>query len=255
MENRPLEGRVALVTGGSRGVGRAIALRLARDGANVVINFFRNREAAEAVAEEARKRGVEALTVKANVGDPEKMANMFGEIERRFGGLDIFVANAASGVIRPAMELEVKHWDWTLNVNARSLLVGAQCALPLMRRRGGGRIVAISSLGSGRVIGHYTAVGVSKAALEALTRYLAVELAPDNIAVNAVSAGAMDTDALQFFPNREELLEGARRRNPAGRPVTVEDVAEVVAFLCSDGAWMIRGQTIVVDGGQSLLLE
>ncbi|MDI3257041.1 MAG: enoyl-[acyl-carrier-protein] reductase FabL [Kyrpidia sp.] len=254
MSEKPLAGKVALVTGGSRGVGRAIARRLAGAGADVAVNFFRNRGAAEETVAEIRELGVKAEAVKANVADPQKLDVLFQEIEEKFGGLDILIANAASGVIRPAMELEVKHWDWTLNVNARSLLVAARHALPMMRRRGGGRIVSISSLGSGRVIDNYTAVGVSKAALEALTRYLAVELAPDGVVVNAVSAGAMTTDALQFFPNREDILEEARRRNPAGRLVTVEDVAEVVAFLCSDAAWMIRGQTIVVDGGQSLLI-
>ncbi|MBX6395672.1 MAG: enoyl-[acyl-carrier-protein] reductase FabL [Alicyclobacillaceae bacterium] len=254
MDNRPFSGRVALVTGGSRGVGRAIALRLARDGADIVVNFFRNRDAAERTAAEIRELGVRAEVVKANVADPDKLDVLFREIEDRFGALDILIANAASGVIRPAMELEVKHWDWTLNVNARSLLIAAQKALPLMQKRGGGHIVSVSSLGSHRVIDNYTAVGVSKAALEALTRYLAVELAPHHVVVNAVSAGAMDTDALQFFPNREEILEEAKRRNPAGRLVTVEDVAGVVAFLCSDAARMIRGQTIVVDGGQSLLI-
>nr|WP_276716832.1 enoyl-[acyl-carrier-protein] reductase FabL [Kyrpidia tusciae] len=254
MCDKLLTGKVALVTGGSRGLGKAVARRLAESGADVAVNFFRNREAAEHTCAEIRQLGVKAEPVKANVADPQKLDALFYEIEEKFGGLDILIANAASGVIRPAMELEVKHWDWTMNVNARSLLLAAQHALPLMQKRGGGRIVSVSSLGSGRVLDNYTAVGVSKAALEALTRYLAVELAPHGVVVNAVSAGAMDTDALQFFPNRQDILETARRRNPAGRLVTVEDVAEVVAFLCSEASRMIRGQTIVVDGGQSLLI-
>ncbi|ATY85737.1 enoyl-[acyl-carrier-protein] reductase FabL [Kyrpidia spormannii] len=254
MGDRPLMGKVALVTGGSRGLGKAVSRRLAEAGADVAVNYFRNREAAEHTCAEIRELGVKAEPVKANVADPQKLHLLFDEIAEKFGGLDILIANAASGVIRPAMELEVKHWDWTLNVNARSLLLMAQLALPLMQKRGGGRIVSISSLGSHRVLDNYTAVGVSKAALEALTRYLAVELAPHDVVVNAVSAGAMDTDALRFFPNREDILQTAERRNPAGRLVTVGDVAEVVAFLCSDASWMIRGQTVVVDGGQSLLI-
>ncbi|MBX6377727.1 MAG: enoyl-[acyl-carrier-protein] reductase FabL [Clostridia bacterium] len=248
-----LQGKTALVTGGSRGIGRAIALRLAQAGADVVINFFRNRRAANETADAIRATGVRCHVVKAHVGDPEKVRELFQEVEAVFGGLDILVNNAASGVLRPAVELDVDGWDWTLDINARALLLCAQTAAPLMERRGGGRIVSISSLGAHRVLPNYVAVGVSKAALESLTRYLAVELAPRNIVANAVSAGAVDTDALKHFPNREEILRSGRERTPAGRLVTPEDVAAVVHFLCTPAADMIRGQTIVVDGGLSLL--
>ena len=165
------------------------------------------------------------------------------------GPLDVFVHNAATGVIRPALETEDKHWDWTLNANARALLGLTRVAAPSMQP--GSSIVAISSLGSVRVLENYSLVGTSKAALEALVRYLAVELAPRGIRVNAVSAGVVETDALDHFPNREEMLASGRR-NPAGRIVTPADVAGVVSFLCSEDAEMIRGQTIVIDGGWSL---
>jgi enoyl-[acyl-carrier protein] reductase III len=162
----------------------------------------------------------------------------------------VLVHNAATGVIRPALETDDRHWDWTLNANARALLSLTRAAAPTMPS--GSSIVAISSLGSIRVLDDYVLVGTSKAALEALVRYLAVELAPRGIRVNAVSGGVVDTEALEHFPNKEAMLRmGAR--NPAGRLVTPEDVAAAVTFLSSPDADMIRGQTIVVDGGWSLL--
>jgi enoyl-[acyl-carrier protein] reductase III len=246
-----LQGKIALVTGGGRGIGRAIALTLAREGADVIVNYLRNVEAAEQTAAEARALGVRAEPLRGHVGAPAKVNAMFEAVRERFGALDILVNNAASGVIRPALELEPRHWDWTLNINARGAWLCARQAVPLMAGRGG-RIVNISSLGSGRVLKEYVAVGVSKAALESLTRYLAVELAPLGIAVNAVAGGLVETDALWHFEHREEMLAEARNRTPAGRMVEPDDIAAVVGFLCSPAAEMIRGQVIVVDGGYSL---
>ena len=166
------------------------------------------------------------------------------------GRLDHVVANAAGGVIRPAAEIDAKHVDWTMDVNARALLLLARAALPHLRDGSG--IIGLSSLGSTRVLPGYSAVGTSKAALESLVRYLAVELAPRGIRVNAVSPGVVDTGALVHFPMREEMIRGAKEGTPAGRMVTPEDVAAAVRFLLSDDAWMIRGHTLVVDGGYSL---
>jgi len=244
------KGKVALVTGGSRGIGRAITLALAAEGADVVINFFRKRDTAENTAEEARQRGVTAHIIKANLAEPEKIDRMFAEIEQGFGRLDILVNNAASGVARSAMELEIDEWDWTMNINARAALLCSQRAARLMKN--GGNIVNISSLGSRMAMPVYTAVGVSKAALEALTRYLAFELASSGIRVNAVAAAAVETEALRLYTSDPSIPRPLVKTTPAGRMVQPEDVANVVAFLCSDAADMIRGQTIVLDGGFSL---
>ena len=246
------DGKTALVTGSGRGIGRAIALKLASEGANVVFNFFRNRKPAEETVAGCEAFGVRAHLTKTDIGDPEALEEMFKEVDEVFGGLDILVNNAASGYNRPIEQQRPKGWDWTLNINARSHLFAAQYALPLMRKRGGGAIVGISSLGSKFVLPEYVVVGVSKAAVEATTRYLAVELAQYNIRANAVSGGWVKTDAWEHFSNLQAMTESAERHTPAGRLVTPEDMANVVAFLCSDAAEMIRGQTIVVDGGYSL---
>src|SRR5262249_11085735 len=223
-----------------------IALRLARDGAKrAAIGYFRSDRAAEQTAADLRALGAEPTLVRGNIGSERVLEEV-----RALGPLNVLVHNAASGVSVDALEASAKHWDWTLNTNARALLQLAQVAAPQMPD--GSSIVAISSLGAHRVLGNYTLVGASKAALEALVRYLAVELAP-RIRVNTVSGGVVETDALEHFPNREEML-AAGCANPVGRMVTPEDVAGAVAFLCSPDAEMVRGQTLVVDGGFSLLV-
>ncbi len=254
MADRPLQGRVALITGSSRGIGRATALELATRGADIVVNYIRKQSAAEEVVAEIMARGRRALAVKANVGDVAEIEAMFDRVRSEFGRCDILVGNAASGVIRPITQVEDKHWDWTLDINARSILRCARQAVPLMEGQGWGRIIGVTSFGSTRVFSEYGVIGVSKAAIEALIRYLAVELAPKGITANAVSPGIVETDALKFFPiDVEDTLQAAATRTPAHRVTTPEDVAKVVAFLCSDDAAMIIGQTIVVDGGWSLL--
>ena len=253
-ESLLFENKIALVTGSGRGIGRTIALHFARNGADVVVNFFRNRAPAEETAHEIEALGRRALLVKADVGELGDLNRLFDETEQTFSGLDIFIHNAASGYNRPVLEQKPKGWDWTMNINARSLLFAAQRAVPLMEKRGGGRIVSISSPGSSRVLPDYVVVGASKAAIESLTRYLAVELALKNIIVNAVSPGIVETDALKHFNTLADgsIIQKAVAATPAGRLVTPEDVAEVVAFLCTPAASMIRGQIIVVDGGYTL---
>lgn len=240
-----------MVTGAGRGIGRAIALRLAAAGADVVVNYFLNREAAEKTAAEIRAHGVRASLVQADMKDPGQIRMLFEEVRSQFGGLDILVSNAASGVFRPVQELTAKHWDWMMNTHPRAFLLCTQAAAELMLGRKG-RIVAVSSIGSQRAIPNYAGMGASKGALEALTRYLAVEYAPLGIAVNCVSGGAVSTDSWQQLAEVESLIEAIRRKTPAGRIVSPEDIAEAVLFLCSPQAEMIRGQVLVVDGGYSL---
>jgi enoyl-[acyl-carrier protein] reductase III len=219
------------------------------------VNFFRNRAPAEETAAQIRALGRKALVVKANVGEIEEIDRLFDAAEAEFGRLDFLVHSAASGFNRPVMEQRPKGWDWTMNINARSLLFAAQRAVPLMKKSGGGAIVSLTSPGSGRVLPDYVAVGASKAALEAVTRYLAVELAGENIVVNAVSPGVVLTDALKHFDSmqsQENIIASALAHTPAGRLATPEDVAHLVAFLCSPAAAMIRGQVIVIDGGATL---
>ena len=232
------------VSGGSRGIGRAIALRFARDGAKrVAIGYFRSDRAAEQTASELRALGAEPILVRGNIGSERVLEEVAA-----LGPLDVLVHNAASGVSTPALEATEKHWNWTMNTNAHALLQLAQVAAPQMPD--GASIVAISSLGAQRVLDNYTLVGTSKAALEALVRYLAVELAP-GIRVNGVSGGVVETDALDAFPNRDEML-AAGAANPVGRLVTSDDIAGAVAFLCSPDAEMVRGHVLIVDGGFSL---
>ena len=233
-----------LVTGGTRGIGRAIALRLVADGASrAVLGYMRNDKAAEEAAALVREAGAEPVLVRGNVADARTVEELASH-----GPYRVVVHNAATGVIRPALETEDKHWDWTLAANARALLSLARATAPAMEE--GGAILAISSLGSQRVLPNYVLVGTSKAALESVVRYLAFDLAP-RIRVNCVSAGVVETEALDWFPNKEQMLATVKR-TPAGRLVEPEDVAATVSFLCSPDAAMICGQTLVVDGGYSL---
>jgi enoyl-[acyl-carrier protein] reductase III len=243
----PDKSRSVLVTGGTRGIGKAIALRLAADGAaRVVLGYMRNDKAAASAADDVRKTGAEPVLVRGNVAS----ANVIAELASH-GPYAVVVHNAATGVIKPALETEDKHWDWTLNANARALLSLARACAPDMEN--GSSIIAISSLGAQRVLENYVLVGTSKAALESVVRYLAVELGPRGIRVNAVSGGVVETEALDHFPNREQMLQAGRTRTPAGRLVEPDDIAGAVVFLCSPDAQMVRGHTLIVDGGFSLL--
>jgi enoyl-[acyl-carrier protein] reductase III len=241
------EGKSVLVTGGSRGIGREIARRFAELGATrVALGYLRNDRAAEEAGVEIEALGAEVVLVRGNVSS-SKVLEQVADL----GPLDVLVHNAATGVARPALETEDKHFDWTMAANARALIALARAAVPTMPA--GSSIVALSSLGSQRVLENYVLVGASKAALESIVRHLAVELSPRGIRVNAVSAGVVETDALDAFPNRDLMVSWSLKRTPAGRLVEPGDIAGAVCFLCSPDAEMIRGQTIVVDGGYSLL--
>jgi enoyl-[acyl-carrier protein] reductase III len=249
--NKSLAGKTAFVTGGARGIGRAIALKLAGAGCDVAIAYHNSHEEADAVCNSIRTLGRRALAVQSDVSDPESVAEAFAEFRKQFDRVDIVISNAAIGVLRPALEMTLKHWRRCMETNALALNFLAQQAVPLMPE--GGCLIGLSSLGSVRAIPHYAFIGASKAALESLARGLAQELGrTKKIRVNIVSAGVVDTDALKFFPNREQLLAEYARRTPIGPTLTPDDVAGAVFLLCLPEAAMITGHTLVVDGGYSI---
>jgi enoyl-[acyl-carrier protein] reductase III len=248
--NRDLDGKVAVITGGTKGIGRSVAQKLAARGCNVVVNYFRSRSAADETVAELEALGVEAFAVRGNIGNKDFHPKLFDEVEAKFGKVDILVSNAALGLFANIMDVDQRAWDLSLHTNAEAMLFCAQKAVPIMPE--GSKIVALSSLGSIRYIPGYAAIGISKAAIETLTRYLAHELAPKSINVNAVSGGFIDTDALKSFPNYDEMMQEVIRRTPFGRVGNPDEVADVVVFLCTDAARWITGQILIVDGGYTL---
>ncbi len=247
-----LNGKVALITGGARGIGRATAHKLAAAGCDIIINYFNSSDVAAELCEQLTQQyGVKAMALQANVADSQSVKEMFSAIQAHYQQLDIVVSNAASGVLKPAMQMSVKHWRWCLETNALALNNLVQQAKPMMRP--GSRVLALSSLGASRAIPNYAFIGASKAALESLVRSLSLELAVDGISVNTVSAGVVDTDALKHFPNREQLLQEYQQHALSERPLLPEDVANVVYLLCLPEADMIKGQTIFVDAGYSIV--
>ncbi len=245
------EEKFIFISGGSRGIGRAIALSQAKKGVHLFINYLRDDESAEALKAEAQKAGAEVTLVRGNVGDAEAIGPLFDAIRKKTSRLDGLIHNAALGVFKPVSQLRVKDWDISLDVNAKALLLLSQAALPFMTGRGG-KIIAISSLGAQRFTPNYGAIGISKAALESLVRYLAVELAAQNIRVNAVSGGLIETDSLKMFPDFERMKKEFLARAPGRRLGRPEDIAKVVAFLLGQDSDWIYGQTLVADGGYSL---
>jgi enoyl-[acyl-carrier protein] reductase III len=251
-----LDGQVVLITGAGRGIGRAIALRLAREKpAHIVVGYAVDHVAARQTASDVQAAGVEASVAAVDVGDEQRLREMFDRVGSELGRLDIFVSNAARTTFRPARQLTARSWQKVMDINARAFLLGSQFAAELMEPAGVGRIIGVSSLGSRFALPDYAVLGTAKAAIEALARYLAVELAPAGINVNVVCAGFVDTPSMRLASDYDRLLQHVVDRTPARRVATPEDVAGIVAFLCSAESDWIRGQTLVADGGYSLVLS
>jgi enoyl-[acyl-carrier protein] reductase III len=243
--------KIVLVTGGTRGIGRATSLRLAAERpAHIALAYALDHDAARATVAEIERRGVAASAIVADVGQLDSLETLFAKIAERHERLDVFVSNAARASFRGAMELTPRTWSKVMDLNARAFLAGSQHAAKLMTR--GGRIVALSSLGSRTFAPGYLALGAAKAAIESMVRYLAVELAPAGINVNAVCGGLIETETVRQHPDYARLREHVLAKTPAGRIGRPDDLAEIVAFLCSPASDWIRGQTIVADGGFTL---
>lgn len=246
-----LKGKVAFVTGGTRGIGLAVAERLAERGADIVISYFRSRQSANEAVEKIKSFGVDCYAHRANMGNHDQIPAIFDAIKAKFGKLDILISNAALGLYTSMLAIDDKAWDLSMHTNARAFLNCVQLASPIMPDHS--RIVTLSSLGSIRYIPGYAAIGVSKAAIENMVKYMAIELAPRHITVNCVSGGFIDTSALKVFPNYEEMKREVSARTPFKRIGTPAEVADVVVFMATPKASWITGQTIIVDGGYSLM--
>lgn len=244
------KGKKVLITGGTRGIGRAVALHLAEEGCELVLNYLDNQEAADETLSQAQKKNGRASLVKANLADPEQIRMLADETVRTLGGVDYVVHCAALGTFKNVSDLRINQWDLSFDINVKSFLILSQRLSKHMKE--GSSIVALSSGGAQKVLPHYGAIGTSKAALESLVRYLAVEFIGRGIRVNAVSAGPIDTRSLSAFPEHEKLKQELIRRTPAGRLGKPEDLVGLVSFLCSSESQWIVGQTIVADGGLSL---
>lgn len=244
-----LRDKTILVTGGTRGIGLAISLRFARAGATVIANYLRDEKSAQQLAATAAAEGLSVTLCRADLTNDKGLEHLVGSLPE--GNLSGFVHCAATGIHRPIEELTERHFDWTLNLNVRAFFKLVKLLLP--RFSNGSSIVAVSSWGAMRAIPFYSLVGTSKGGLEALARHFAAELAPRGIRVNTLTAGAVLTDAWKAMPNSEARIAETVRRTPAGRLVTVEEVASAAQFLCSDAASGIIGHTLIVDGGMGIM--
>jgi enoyl-[acyl-carrier protein] reductase III len=251
-----LHGKVALVTGSSRGIGRATALRLAEAGADIIVNYVVNRQAANELAEQIAELGRNVLVVKADVSEQDDVRSMMDAIKERFGKLDILVSNAATGGFRPLMAATGRNFQAAYSTNVLALLYLVQSALPLMKRaEGAGRskVIALSSHGSHMALPFYGLIGSSKAALESLVRHLTLEVGNLGVNVNVIKAGLVETDSTRRIPDADVIFNARKDRSMMGeRMLTADDVADTVLFLASPLSDLVQGETLTVDGGAAV---
>lgn len=240
-----------LVTGGTRGLGRAISLQFARAGASVLSNYTRDKAAAEALVKEAEQEGLPIQTVRADLASTAGIETVLASVQSAFGQLSCLVHCAATGVHKPFEQLTLRYFDWTFGLNVRAFFELTRRLLPLFEP--GASILATSSAGATRAVPQYALVGASKGALEAMLRHMAVELAPKGIRVNAISPGTIQTDVWKVLPDAEHRLADAASKSPLNRLTSLEEVAQAAQFLCSDAASGVVGHTLVVDGGTGVV--
>ncbi|RSN06276.1 fatty-acid synthase, partial [Streptomyces sp. WAC 05977] len=251
MSDQDFRDKICLVTGGSKGQGRAISYELAGRGAHVIVNWFHDREAAEETVRAIVSAGGSAEGLRASVAKAETVDAMFEEIGHRHGRLDVLVNNAARGVFVPPEVLTEHDWERAFNTNVHGPRRCSMAAFPLMRERGGA-IVNLGSLGTSVVIDNYLCTAVCKGALEQLTKYLAVEFGPYGVRVNMASAGMLESETVKLFPDSERVLEATVAGTPLNRLGTLEENAKLVAFLASDQSSWMTGEQVVNDGGLRL---
>ena len=248
-----LKDKTVIITGGTRGLGKELCLEFAKNGCNVIFTYSRSQTESKKVKLEIEKLGVTAKFFKLNLLSPDNI-NQFCEIIKKENiNFDFLINNAASGVMKNSIETTEKHWDWTMQVNVKGPWLLSKNLSKNINKKG--KIINISSPGSTKVLNNYFSIGVSKAALESLTRYMAYDLAKDDISVNSISASLLETDAIKHFPNQEEIKSILSRKNPKQKKLIPNDVAKLAVSLCSEAGDMVIGQNILIDGGDTLLLR
>lgn len=249
-----LHGKVALVSGSSRGIGRECAIRLAQAGADVIVNYVSSKSAAMETAEAIRDLGRRVYVVKADISEEEDVRSMFEFIKQEIGQLDILVSNAATGGFRPLLAANLKHFQNTFQTNVLALLYLVQSAMPLLEKsEGRAKVIALSSHGSDMALPWYGMIGSSKAALESMVRHLTLEVGHRGVNVNVVKSGLVETDSTKRIPDADQMFDGRKEKTMTGdRMLEIADVANAVLFLASPLADMIQGETLTIDGGAAV---